>query len=161
MISKEFEDLVGFLSKTPETIRLLIDSVPDAAIRLKSSEFEFSILEHVCHLRDIETEGYNSRVKRILDEHRPSLPDLDGNRLALERDYNSQDLKSALQSFSQARELTVEVLQKAGEEQLEREGNLEGVGTITLLQLLRLQGEHDEGHLQELSALRRQVISRL
>ena len=40
------------------------------------------MLEHVCHLRDIEVEGYAPRLKRILSEDGPFLPDIDGRRLA-------------------------------------------------------------------------------
>lgn len=154
MISQQFEDLVVFLQRTPERIRLLTAGVSAPDLCLKNSESEFSILEHVCHLRDIEAEGYAARVKRILSEDGPLLPDIDGSRLAIERDYNSQNLALALQAFSQARALNVETLRNVREDQLGREGNLEGVGTITLWQLLNLQREHDEEHLRELSALR-------
>ena len=156
MISQEFEDLIALLRETPERVRLLTACVSGPDLCLKNSEWEFSMLEHVCHLRDIEVDGYAARVKRILSEDGPLLPDIDGSRLARERDYNSQNLALALQAFSQARALNIETLRNVREDQLEREGNLEGVGTITLWQLLNLQREHDQEHLRELSVLRQQ-----
>lgn len=153
MISQHFENLVEFLQQTPERIWVITAGLSEPVVALKNSESEFSILEHVCHLRDIEAEGYASRVKRILTEEGPLLVDIDGSRLAVEREYNSQSLALALQAFAQARALNIETLRNVREDQLDREGNLEGVGTITLRQLLNLQREHDEEHLKELSAL--------
>jgi len=37
-----------------------------------------SELEHVCHLRDIEQDGYHVRIHRMLEESNPSLLSLDG-----------------------------------------------------------------------------------
>ncbi|MGI9165311.1 MAG: DinB family protein, partial [Pyrinomonadaceae bacterium] len=150
MISRQFENLVEFLQQTPERIRVITAGLSEPVVALKNSESEFSILEHVCHLRDIEAEAYASRMKRILKEDGPLLPDIDGSRLAIERDYNSQSLTLALKGFSQVRALNVETIRNVSEDQLSRKGNLEGVGTITLWQLLALQREHDEDHLQEL-----------
>jgi hypothetical protein len=156
LISQEFEDLLMFLRQTPEKVRLLTAGVSAPDLCVKNSEREFSMLEHVCHLRDIEVDGYAARVKRILREDGPLLPDIDGSRLASERDYNSHNLALALQAFSQARALNIETLLNVREDQLGRKGNLEGVGTISLWQLLNLQREHDEEHLRELSGLRQQ-----
>ena len=41
---------------------------------------------------DIDVDGYEKRVARTLDETQPSLPDLDGAKLASERRYNEQPL---------------------------------------------------------------------
>ena len=153
MINREFEDVVLRLQLTPEKIRGLITGLSGEELCRKNSPEEFSILEHVCHLRDIEVEGYVPRVKRILNEEKPALPDIDGSRLALERDYNRDNLESALRAFSQARATNVRMLHDVSENQLDREGVLEGTGTITLRQLLDLQREHDEEHLRELGIL--------
>jgi hypothetical protein len=53
-------------------------------------------------LRDIDGDGYRERVERMLAEERPSLPDIDGDALARQRDYQSQDLEEALSSFTAA-----------------------------------------------------------
>ena len=159
MTTREFDALVLFLQQTPERVRVLTTGVPAQDLCVKNFPAEFSVLEHVCHLRDIEAEGYGPRLRRILSEDKPLLPDVDGVRLAIERDYNGQNLASALQAFSQARASYVEVLRSVSENQLTREGDLEGVGTITLWQLLELQREHDDEHLRQLSVLRQHLGS--
>ena len=153
MISREFEEVVLCLKSTPEKIRGLITGVSAQDLCLTNSPADFSIMEHVCHLRDIEVEGYVPRVRRILSEEKPALPDIDGSKLAIERDYNRENLASALQVFSQARDANLQLLERVNENQLNREGDLEGTGTISLWQLLKLQRDHDEEHLRELGIL--------
>src|SRR5436189_6166358 len=104
MSSAELKELLGTLVGTPAKIRGLLDHLSDQQLRRRSSEGEFSCLETVCHLRDIEAEGYAPRINRILEEDQPMLADVDGARLAAERDYNSQDVNDALGIFSTARE---------------------------------------------------------
>jgi hypothetical protein len=115
---------------------------------------QFSVVENICHLRDIEIEGYAIRISRILNESLPTLPDIDGGRLALERDYNQQSVASALNDFRRARLENVALLKEVNQQEFGREGVLEGVGRISLEQLLHLMCEHDEGHVAELRTLR-------
>ena len=154
MNAQEFQQLVEFLEGTPERIRQLTGRLSEEELKYKPSADEFSALEQVCHLRDIEEEGYSLRIRKIMNENRPALPDLDGSRLARERDYNNQDFASALQAFGDAREENVRLVRTLTSEQLNRSGMLEGVGEVTIERLLLLMREHDQGHLGELSNLR-------
>ena len=120
---------------------------------LNNSPGEFSILEHVCHLRGIEVEGYAPCGRRILSEEKPALADIDGSKLAMERDYNERILRRRCKSFRKRETRTSGCCKALSENQLNREGDLEGMGTITLWQLLKLQREHDEEHLRELGIL--------
>jgi hypothetical protein len=122
-------------------------------LRWRNSDDEFSVLEHLCHLRDIEAEGYALRIERILKESSPFLADIDGSRLAIERSYNDQDPKLALRAFTVARTKNVEKLIGLDSKELKREGNLEGVGQVTLERLICLMWEHDESHLEDLRVL--------
>jgi len=148
------------LHETLAKISGLTDGLPDPQFRWKESAEEFSLLETICHLRDLEVEGYSTRIARILAENSPFLPDIDGSRLAMERSYNSQDPAAALLAFTQARMVNLDKLKPLSLAQLEREGTLEGVGTVTLRRLIEMIQEHDEGHLEELSIMRRRLERR-
>lgn len=150
MIDDDIKELKSNLARTPTELATLLESFPADNATFKPAPDEFSVLENVCHLRDIEIEGYTVRIQRILNEERPFLADLDGTRLAIERDYNRQSVSEALLSFSQARRQNLVVLSEASESEFEREGELEGVGQITLRKLLEMMWEHDGGHLDEL-----------
>jgi DinB superfamily len=160
MPPEDFHDLINALASTPETLTGLVKDLSPADLRFKNLPDEFSVIEGVCHLRDIEIEGYAVRIRRILSEDKPLLPDIDGGQLAVERNYHHQELAPALQAFSSAREKNAQALTGLTSEQLDREGTLEGVGTITIRQLMAMMTEHDEDHIRELSAIRRRVVKR-
>ncbi|MCI0660039.1 MAG: CPBP family glutamic-type intramembrane protease [Acidobacteria bacterium] len=149
---------LDFLQETPEIVEKTVAELSPIELTWKPSDMEFSALEHVCHLLDIEREGYQERIRRLLEEDAPYLPDLDGQRLALERKYNEQELEIALEEFARIRQENVETILCLGPEQLDRGGTLEGIGWITLGQLLGLMREHDELHREELRILRERII---
>src|SRR5215213_3163427 len=99
MLRKELTEVCRFLSETPENIRLMTESLSAEKQRVKPGDNDFSILEHVCHLRDIEEKGYGARIEKILNEDAPFLPDIDGGRLAREREYQKRKLIDELEVF--------------------------------------------------------------
>ena len=158
MNNTDRQHLLTQLAHTPVQLAELIDGLPQDSVRLRSEPDEFSIVENVCHLRDIELEGYAIRIRRLLSENHPALTDIDGTRLAVEREYNSQDLQEALMTFTHARQENLSVLRKASDSDFEREGELEGVGKITLEKLVEMMHEHDEGHVDDLRITRRRLL---
>ena len=44
----------------------------------------FTPIEQVCHVKDVETDGYHVRIQRTLEEVNPLLASLDGEALARE-----------------------------------------------------------------------------
>jgi hypothetical protein len=146
----EVQSLLEALARTPSEVARLVNAVPKEHWRTRPSPEEFSVVENVCHLRDIEVEGYAQRITRILNETNPTLADVDGARLAIERDYNNQELEPALETFTQTRERNVGLLRKLAESDYDRAASLEGVGEITLRKLIAMMNEHDEGHLEDL-----------
>lgn len=158
MEEEDFAGLIKSLTETPAKLALLLQPLSPQQLRVRESD-QFSALENICHLRDIEVEGYAERIKRILEEKEPSLPDIDGARLAFEREYNREDLDSALVAFSNARRGNIELVRRLDGDQLARKGNLEGTGLISLRRLLEMMEEHDQGHLAELNVIFRRASS--
>lgn len=159
MEGQDFEKAINLLAQTPLFLARVFNQLSPAELTFKDSE-DFSVVENICHLRDIEIEGYGERIVRILKEDNPSLPDLDGARLAIERDYINQDSKSALAAFSDARSGNLELLKHLSPEQVDREGTLEGVGVISLEKLVEMMVEHDQGHVAELTTIARRFQRR-
>lgn len=151
------QDIIESLARTPGTVSRIVEGLSEQHLSLRNSAEEFSALENICHLRDIEIEGYTERITRILHETQPSLPDINGSRLAIERDYNNQNAKRALEEFSLARRRSVEILRGLSADQFARAGTLDGVGIISLEKLLDMMLEHDEDHIDELQVIRRRV----
>lgn len=157
MTQEEFQELVGQLAGTPRVVRQLIGDLKEDDARWKPGNEEWSVLEHLCHLKDIEQEGYAVRIEKLIHETEPYLADIDGDRLAVERSYNSLDLEQALHLFTLARQQNVEAIKVLPLEALNQSGTLETVGPVTLGRLLLMMREHDEGHLQDIGALRERL----
>jgi hypothetical protein len=157
MTEQELRELIEFLEETPLAVRQLTVEMLERDLKWKPSMDELSALEQVCHLRDLELEGYGLRIRKILTEVGPSLPDFDGGRIARERDYNSQDFETALQDFTRARKDNTSTVETLSSDQLNLSGVLEGIGEITLARLLQLMRQHDQSHLEELRVLRERL----
>jgi hypothetical protein len=150
---QDFTTLLEFLDETPQKLKGFTAGLSNAEIRWSSSPDEFSALENICHLRDLELRGYSPRIRRILAQQDPALADFDGARVAAESNYHGQQLETAMLAFETARRENVESLRNLTDEELNRTGTLEGVGSVTLRRLAELMREHDEGHLDDLRVL--------
>jgi hypothetical protein len=142
------------LEQTPSRVRQLIDGKSEEELSFKPSPDAFSLRENLLHLRDIDVEGYEVRIIRILSENGPSFPDLDGARLARERNYNVQPVAAAMEAFAASRARSIARLRAIAPSDVERSGELVGAGRITLQQLLELWVQHDSEHLAEMNHLR-------
>jgi hypothetical protein len=147
-------DLLESLARTPDEVAALVSGLSPETLIAKNSPDEFSVLENICHLRDIEVEGYTPRINRILNENHPLLPDIDGGLLAIDRNYNSQRLTEALDDFRKARQGNVSALAGLNSDHFARKGVMEGVGEVSLGKLLLMMRDHDDSHLDELRVIR-------
>jgi len=151
MAPQDCENLLAFLEETHEVVRSLTENLTAKELMRKPAKEEFSFLEHVCHLRDIEQEGHGVRIAKLLSEEQPFLPDIDGDKLAAERNYNRQSFDKALSAFTRARRNNIQTIRPLPPESLKRIGVFQNVGTITLEQLVSMMREHDTEHLRALS----------
>ncbi len=113
----------------------------------------FTAIEQVCHVRDIEIEGYHVRIRRILQEDTPTLESIDSEWIARERDYASSNAHQALTAFRAARAETMGLLANLGAEQLSRTAIFDGYGSLTLRSLVHYLCSHDQQHLAGLQWL--------
>jgi len=113
----------------------------------------FSALGQVCHVRDIEIDGYHVRIQRTLTEDKPALVSLDGYVLERERGYATADAQEALAAFRAARARTMDMLAGISSEALERTAEFEGYGALTLRSLVHYLCSHDQQHLAGLQWL--------
>ncbi len=113
----------------------------------------FTAIEQVCHVRDIEIEGYQVRIHRTLNENHPVLVSIDSEALARERRYGSADVALAFAAFRAARAQTVALIGSLAPEQFERTAVFEGYGPLSLRSLLHYLCSHDQQHLAGLQWL--------
>jgi hypothetical protein len=110
-------------------------------------------IEQVCHVRDIEVEGYQRRIERTLAEENPFLPSIDTDALARDRRYGEADAAMAIADFRDARGRTMRLLGRLTAAELARPAVFEGYGPVTLLSLVHYLCSHDQQHLAGLQWL--------
>jgi len=149
-----FAAKLASLAVMPREFAAMATSIPAAQCQTGARDGNFSLHQHLCHLRDIEIEGYRARIERMLSEDRPRLADLDGAQLARERDYHRQDMTTAQAAWAAVRADVVRRLAGLTPGQRRRTGLMEGVGEITIDGLVEMMLAHDAEHRHDLAALR-------
>ena len=109
--------------------------------------------EQICHVRDIEIDGYQARFRRTLEDQHPFLPGVDGDALAIERSYATSDATDVLDAFRTARAQTIELISHLTEEQFARTAEFEDYGRVTVRSLVHYLCSHDQQHLSGLQWL--------
>jgi hypothetical protein len=113
----------------------------------------FTALEQICHVRDIELEGYHVRFRRTLEEQTPLLAFIDSEAITKQRDYASADPARVFAEFRAARAQTVALLRKVTAAQLARPAEFERYGPVTMRGLVHYLCSHDQQHLAGLQWL--------
>ena len=154
-----FPELVDRIQSMPRLVLTCSGSLPRREWTQQPAPGVFSLVEHCCHLRDLEEEGYTLRLRRMLREDGPSLDDFDGAVVAVRRAYPGQDLLAAAGAFAEARAANVALLSSLDAGALARTARFAEHGTITVARLAELMAEHDATHRQELVDLFRSLGS--
>ena len=113
----------------------------------------FTAIEQVCHVRDIEIDGYHVRFQRTLHEINPTLASIDSEALAEERSYATSSASEAFAVFRAARAKTVQLISELSPEQFMRTAVFEGYGLLSLCSLVHYLCSHDQQHLAGLQWL--------
>ena len=144
------ERLAGF----PAWIETSAASIPASKATWRPKGAEFSWVEQLCHLRDIEREAYHFRIVRILEENeRPLFADFNGSAIAVERKYQTQDPVRAFNTYRAERARNVDILRSVSDAQLERRGTFGGIEGFPLSQLIGWMISHDADHQGQIEAL--------
>ena len=140
------------LSVTPSFLQAALVRATPEQLRAKPTPDTFALVEHACHLRDLEREGYAIRLKRMLSESHPLLNGFEGDVIARQRDYLLQDAMNAASEFAIARNAFVARMDRLTPEEMQRTGSFLG-RDITVCDLLAMMVDHDREHVAEIAAL--------
>jgi hypothetical protein len=155
---RALETTIEALAAFPERLHHFFKSFPPDRTGWKPRTWDgipserLTAIEQVCHVRDIEIEGYWVRFHRTRTELVPVLPDLPGESMARERNYAGADPVAALRDFGAARLKTVDTIRGFSPGELTREAMFEGQRT-TLAGLVHFLCSHDYQHLSGLQWL--------
>lgn len=113
----------------------------------------WSLTEVACHLRDVEREVHQIRIKAILGERDAFLPGVVADAWAEKRRYREQSGPKALHSFLSARLETLQLLADIDEGMWKRRGEHAFFGSTSLQELVYLIVQHDAAHWEQAVSL--------
>jgi len=131
---------------------VLADVSQEAATTYRDGPDGWTVVEVVCHLRDFDQFFYD-RAVMMLEQTNPSLPAYDHEALAIERKYNSQNLKTVYASLAASRGRFVDFFQGLTAEQWTRMGQHPERDRFNMLDAVMQVGMHDIGHLEQITRI--------
>jgi len=143
------------LSQMPDFMEKSFSGLAMESLLKNGPDGEFSPVEQVWHLADLEEEGFFLRIMALLDGTAGNLSDFDGDRVAAERDYKTLSFPAGLEKFRQARDRNIRIFRVLDETKWSNKGHLEGVGDITLCDMPAFLYQHDSAHKTEIENWKR------
>ncbi len=145
--------IVATAKAIPAALQTLLADLPPEAWMQKPDADEWSIVEVLGHLRDVEREVNLPRIQQFLKEENPFITADDTDLWVTERGYAKQSGKETLRDFVAARLETIAILQHLSEADWQRSGRHAIFGPITLQEQLGFMAEHDRVHIRQIYKL--------
>ena len=145
------EDLLGARTTIAEAAAAWAPSLgaPNASERIR--EDRWSTVEYAAHLRDVLTE-FRARTLLMLAEEAPTLPNFDGDAVAVESDYRSQNSADVLAGLEAAAAAYGATLADIGEDQWRRTGLRADGRQFTIASLTRYGLHEVQHHLHDVTS---------
>jgi antitoxin (DNA-binding transcriptional repressor) of toxin-antitoxin stability system len=164
MEQAEHDELLTVVRSTPDRLKAALAGVPKTVLMWRPAPGKWSIHEIVCHMRDAERLGYLHRYTEILAKDNPTFPDVDGDALALERQYRRLNLREVLRDWRAARKESLALLKRVKAGEWTRIGTHEILGPLSLETVLQRQARgNDDAHLVQIENIKTRwdILSKL
>jgi hypothetical protein len=143
--------LIANLKSLPNEIEHLIKDLTADELRWRPIPNKWTIGEIICHLRDVERDVFQVRLRRTLFEGDPVFEVWNQESAAADRNYVEQDHRQALDEFRALRDETAAALVAVPLEMWERSGTHPQRGSRTVEEQVTHQVKnHDMSHLTQI-----------
>lgn len=146
----DLHTLAALLEAQGQAIGLELRALPPALCCWRPGADEWSANETLGHLIEAERRGFNGRIRRILAEDRPQLPDWNQVEVAAARRDAEREPAALLAEFEALRADSLALVRGLAAEQLDRGGEHAQVGWITVRDLLHEWQHHDRNHVKQI-----------
>jgi hypothetical protein len=144
------EKALRSLHQTPVIMKTLLQGVTQAQARKAiDSDDGWSVVEIVCHLRDMEV-VFHTRAMRMIEVDYPHLPNIDQDELVVKNDYAHQDMQKTLADYFKKRQAFIEWLTTLTDEQWKRRGVHAEYGEYSVTELVIHTAIHDVNHIEQI-----------
>jgi len=141
------------LEAGPKGLAAAARGVPDQTARKRPADGKWSIVEHACHLRDVE-QLFADRLTKTAFQERPAFWMMDNDRVAEARRYREANVASVVKEFARLRGENLTLLRALPAPAWSRAGVHPKRGDLSIAQMAGLLAAHDENHVGRIHALR-------
>ena len=146
------------LASTPGALRALLAGVPQSVLE-RPGDGGWSPKDVVAHLVDAHGVAFTDRIMRILREDRPFIRPIDPSARLHEGEVASWPLERLLDELQHLRDADGDVLRRLGASELQRAGEHEQAGEITVSDLAHYFACHDMTHLAQIAMMLRSHLA--
>ena len=151
MAAYTLSDSIAILERTPSSLRLLLEGLPDTWVYATEGADTWSAYDVIGHLIHGERTDWIPRAKHILSQNQEPFEPFD--RFAQFKDSKGKSLTELLTSFEALRKENIQTLNafNLSNDDLNLEGTHPALGRVTLGQLLATWTVHDLNHIAQIS----------
>lgn len=149
----ELADLLERFRRGAEILATATTGAAGPELDFKPGPDKWCVRQVVCHVADAEA-VLVMRLRLVAAEDNPALAAFNGEAWAERLDYGTRKLSHALETFRRLRTENYELLKGLPEAAFARAGVHAEAGRVTLLDLLKGNAEHVEGHVKQIQAAR-------
>ncbi len=146
------------LSSTPVLLRTLTSHLPATVHQWQPDTDVWSINEIVGHLTAADQVAFADRIQSMVTTDNPTLPPIDVDQIARERQDRERPLAQLLDELATARQEHVALLRALTAADLARKGTYGSHGIFFVADFVYEWAYHDHAHLQQILDLLRLSI---
>jgi len=140
---------LAVLRSTPAALSALTAHLSAQRWQCQPEPGEWCLTEIMCHLRDVDREVNQTRIRKAITENNPFIPAEVTDKWVEERKYGEQDGPRALAEFIAARKDLLALLDGLDPAAWSRTARHAIFGPTTLQELVKFVAEHDQAHVQQ------------
>jgi len=145
-------EIVSLLTAALEAIRGEYSRLPRRVLAFRPAPEEWSILEVLGHLIEAEQRGFAGRIRLILAQDGRTLERWDPDQVARDRRDWEKDPSVLLGEFVRRREVSLQLVERLRDADLDKRGEHPTVGTLTVNDILHEWVHHDRNHIAQMTA---------
>lgn len=136
-------------ASTPATLRALLATLPDE-ITSAPADAGWSPRDVVVHLASLDPLTMVGRVRAIVEQDAPALPEIDEHEVLEQSGLRSLPLAEVLDRMTRQRAEALPWLRGLTPEQLARTGVHGAIGQLSAAEIIHHKGWHDLLHIQQI-----------
>jgi uncharacterized damage-inducible protein DinB len=151
MNSQTIKTQLDALAAFPAALKAQVAGLTDEALRFRPAAGEWSIVENIGHLIDIDTLQLG-RVGQIIARDNPPIQPFDVDESVRRNDYQSKHAPFLLNTFAERRAALVEEWRYIRPDNLARTGIHATRGPLTIADIIATLFRHDPQHRDQIAA---------